>query len=230
MYHRSFLIIRPSCLINIVRIFWKSCCIYLSKIRIPSVIRSWFSYVIKTRPDKLSTGIRMISLCQNTCFCRFCPPACGRISKRRTLFILICQYRLLVREMINSAALNNRTRFTSINHPIWMLFMVFFIIIFSIIITNKLYNIRTFLSIFPWHIIGSQSNRSIFQRIISTYFCYKFFHPFFSFCAAHMGIINLISNTPHNQAWMISVSTNPAFYIFLIPLREKSCIIIGILR
>ena len=230
MYHGIFFIICPGCLIYIVGILGKACCVNLSEVRISGMIRRWLSNVIKACPDKLPAGIWMIPLCQNTCLCGFCAPACSGISKRRTLFILICQHRLLIRKMINSAALNNGTCLTAVNHPIRMLFMVFFIIIFSVIIANEFYDVRTFLRIFPWHVIRAQGNCSIFQRVMSLYFCHEFFYPFFPLFAAYMGIINLISNTPHNQAWMISVPSHPAFYIFLIPLWEKSCIVIRILR
>ena len=136
------------------------------------MIRSRLSDIVKSGPNKLSTGIRMFCFCLNTCFNRFCTPACCGISKSRTLLIFICQYRLAVWEMIDSTALYNRSSLTSINDPFRMIFMVVCIIFLSIVISGIFYDIRTFLCIFPRHIVRTNRHFGIVSWVVFSYFFY----------------------------------------------------------
>ena len=167
----------------------------------------------------------MVSFCQQAGFRRLCSPACGGVSQRRTLLIFIGQHRLLVREMVNSTALYNGPRLAAVKNPVRMFCMVFVVIFFSIIIACNFYNICTLLRIFPGHIIRTNGNGCILFRVIFLYFVHQYSGPLLALFT-DMGIINLISDTPENQTWVIPVSLHPGFYVPFIPLREKTGVII----
>ena len=131
--------------------------------------------------------------------------------------------------MIDSPALHDRSGFASVYHPVRMLGMVLFIILLRVIITRKLYNIRTFLRIFPGHIVRGKRHRRILQGIMTFY---QFLQVTGDFLPAlsRMGVINFIPDTPHQYTGMVSVLSDPAFHIPCRPFPEKPAIVIGCFR
>ena len=104
--------------------------------------------------------------------------------------------------------------------------MMLLVILFSIIITGKLHFVRTELRVFPRHIIGTDRNTCISAVIILLHEVTQPYRNLSSVCI-HMGIINFISNTEHDNTWMIPVTHHPAFHITFAPFLEKPCIIIS---
>ena len=104
--------------------------------------------------------------------------------------------------------------------------MMLFVILFSIIITGKLHFLRAMLCVFPRHIIGADRDTGILPVII---LLHQITQPYRNLTSVriHMGIINFVSNTEHDDTWVIPVTHHPAFHITFAPFLEKPCIIIS---
>ena len=220
-------VIGPFRLIDIVRVFRKARRIQLSEIGISGMVWGRLPNIIKSCPEELSAGKRVVPLSNHTCLGRFCPPAGRGIAKCRTLLIHIRQYGLAVRETIDFPALYRGSSLTSINDPVRMLLVVFVIIFLRIIITGHFYQIRTLLGVLPRHVVGTNGDFRIFTGIVDPYFTHQIFRNFLS-PFADVGIINLISDAPQDQAWMVPVPAHPARHIFRIPFWKEAPVIIWI--
>ena len=227
VHHRFFPIIRPCRLVNIIRILWKARRVQLPEIRAARMVRRRLPDKVKPAPYKLPAGIRMPQLGLNARFRRPGTPARRRVAKRRALLVHIGQHALAVRKMINAPALHDGSGLASINNPVRVLLMVLFIILFPIIIPGIFQDIRTFLCMLPWHVIGRNCNGRIAERVMF----FNFLHqnpaplpPLFT----DMRVINLIADAPHQKAWVIAVPAHPAFHVPLVPLWKKPGIIIWI--
>ena len=107
--------------------------------------------------------------------------------------------------------------------------MMLFVILFSIIITGKLDFLRTVLRVFPRHIIGADCDTGIPPVIIPLDQITQS-HRDLTPMRIHMGIVYFISNTEHDDTWMIPVTHHPAFHITFAPFLEKPRIIISSFR
>ena len=228
MDHGIFFPIRPFRTEDVVGVFGKSRRIHLSEIAVFRLIRGRLTDIVNGCPDELTTGIRGISVHSDTVFRIFRRPAGSTVAQRRTLFVRFDQIRPLQRKMIHPSALYHRGSLTSVDDPVRMLFMVFRIIFFRVVIARHFHDIRTFLGIFPGHIIGANGNRC---NIAIVPLSDRRDQPAGDLLtmSIRMGIRDLIANTPHDNRGMIAVSANPAAYILLHPFLEKSGIIIRIL-
>ena len=225
MHHRLPAIICPCRLPDVIGILRKARRINLTEIGILCMVGCRLANIVKTGPEKLAHGKGRISVYRNAVLHGSCSPAGNTVSKGRALLIILRQDPCLQREVIYTPALNDRGGFASVNHPIRVLLMMLLIILFGIIIACQLDQIRTFLCILPGHIIGPDGDSGISSRIIG-------FHqrlqlpgdllPVF----IHMGVVDLISDAPHDHTGVISVTAHPTLYISFMPLLEKSCIII----
>ena len=225
MHHRCLLIICPLRLIHIGLVFKKARRIDLSEVRILRMVRGRFPNIIKPGPDKLPHGKLRIPVGINTLLRGLCPPTGGSISESGTLLVIITQYRLGKRELINATALYRRTGLATVNVPIRMLLMMLFIAHFTIIISGILYKVRTLLRIFPRHIVGTDGHRCINKRVMLKHRFRQILCNLQAVCI-HVGIVNLVSDAPHEKGRMIPVTTYPACHIHPIPLLKKACIIV----
>ena len=228
MDHGIFFPIRPFRTEDVVGVFGKSRRIHLSEIAVFRLIGGRLTDIVNGCPDELTTGIRGISVHSDTVFRIFRRPAGSTVAQRRTLFVRFDQIRPLHRKMIHPSALYHRGSLTSVDDPVRMLFMVFRIIFFRVVIARHFHDIRTFLGIFPGHVIGTDRHRCHLPVIPLSDYCKEATGDLLSM-GIRMGIRNLVANAPHDNGRMIAVSADPAAYILLHPLLEKSGIIIRIL-
>ena len=229
MNHGIFFHICPLCAEEIVGIFRKSRCIHLPEIAVFRLIRCRFTDVVNGCPDELSTGIGGISIHNDTVFRIFGCPAGSTVAQSGALFVCFDQCRPIQREMIDAAALYDRRSLTSVNDPVRILFMVLFIIFFCIIISRQLHDICTFLSIFPWHIVRTDGHRCHITVVPLSNRGNEAFGDLLS-VGIRMSIRDLVANAPHDNRGVIAVPADPAAYILLHPILEKSGVIIWILR
>ena len=225
MHHRLPAIICPCRLPDVIGILRKARRINLTEIGILCMVGCRLANIVKTGPEKLSHGKGRISVYRNTVLHGSCSPAGNTVSKSRALLIILRQDPCLQWEVIYTPALNDRGGFASVNHPVRVLLMMLLIILFGIIIACQLDQIRTFLCILPGHIIGPDGDSGISSGIIGFHQRLQLpgdFLPVF----IHMGIVDLISDAPHDHTGVISVTAHPTLYISFMPLLEKSCIII----
>ena len=228
MDHGIFFPICPFRTENVIRIFGKSRRVHLSEIAVFRLIGSRLTDIVNSRPDELAAGIGSISVHNNTIFRIFCCPACGTVTQCGALLIRFDQGRPLQGKMIYAAALDYRRSFASVDDPVRIFFMMLFIIFFCVIIARHFHDVRTFLGIFPGHVIGTDRHRCHLPVIPLSDCCKEAAGDLLSM-GIRMGIRDLIANTPHDNGRMIAVSADPAAYILLHPFLEKSGIIIRIL-
>ena len=188
------------------------------------MIRSWLSDVVIACPNELAHGKLHISVLANAGLNAVSAPAGSAVSKRRALLIAVTENRNCEREMINAPALNNGIGLTSIDDPVRMLLVMLLIIILSVVVTCNLEDIRTFLRHLPRHIVRANCDSCIHKRIMQLNIGFEVPRYFLTSLAC-MSIVYLISDAPHDHRWMISVSSNPAGNISLVPLGEKSCVV-----
>ena len=110
--------------------------------------------------------------------------------------------------MINSTALNNRSRFTAVYHPIRVSGMVFLIKSFAVVIACKLENVCTLLTILPLHIVRAECHIAIALRVMKPY------EPFEPSCYLLTSLVsvcvkNLISHTPAYDRRAVPVTAHP---------------------
>ena len=126
--------------------------------------------------------------------------------------------------MVNAPALYDGGSFTSVNHPVGMFFMVCIVMVVAVIVTSQLYNIRTVLCALPGHIIGTDGNSCIFLGVMDKHISHQSFRQTHAFC--FMGIVNFVTDTPHDNGGMVSVPANPACHVLFCPFIEKSGVVV----
>ena len=110
--------------------------------------------------------------------------------------------------MINSAALNNRSRFASVYHPVRVSGVVFLIKSFTVVIACKLENISAFLTVLPLHIVRAECDIAVAIRVMEPNEpfepCRYLLTSLVSVC-----VKNLISNAPAYDRRAVSVTAHP---------------------
>ena len=110
--------------------------------------------------------------------------------------------------MIYSTALNNRSRFTAVYHPVRMFCVVLVIKSFTVVIACKLENISAFLTVLPLHIVRAECNIAVAIRVMEPY---EPFEPsrYLLTSLVSVCIKNLISHTPAYDRRAVSVTAHP---------------------
>ena len=131
--------------------------------------------------------------------------------------------------MIDSPALYNGRSLAAVNNPVRMLPVMLLIVLFRIIVTGDLHQIRTFTGIFPGHIIGSDRDAGISPGIITLHQLSQLPGQLLS-ALPGMGIIYFIPDAPQDHARMVAVPAYPRFHIPFMPFGKITPVIICILR
>ena len=110
--------------------------------------------------------------------------------------------------MINSTALNNRSRFTAVYHPVRMFCVVLVIKPLAVVIACKLEDISAFLTVLPLHIVRAECDIAVAIRVM------KFHKPFepsryLLTSLVSVSVKNLISHTPAYDRRAVSVTAHP---------------------
>ena len=189
------------------------------------MIRSRFPDIVYTAPDELPHAESALQVFRNHLLQVFSTPACIAVSQGTALQVCLTHYALFNREMINSPAAQHTGGFAPVDHPVRMFPVMLFIQVFSVIVSCDLYEIRTSLPAFPRHVIASERNRSVRFRIMGTHLVHQ--HPAdFGSAKVCMHIVNFISDRPHHNTRMNTVTPYPCGYIVLPAGREKASIIV----
>ena len=187
------------------------------------MIRSWLSDIVPACPDKLAGRKRTVPVICNYCLSVCAAPWSRTVSESWALAVAEGYQLQGIRKGIDSPALYSRTGFTSVNLPVGVFGMMFIIKSFKIIVAHDICKFCTFLGTFCHHIIWGNCNRRISFGI-------KFFYSLVkSLCdfktITHVGIVDLITNRPHDKTWMISSASYPGFYIAFAPFVKVVSII-----
>ena len=193
------------------------------------MVRGRLPDIIKARPQKLSHGKCRIPVNGNTVLQRPCAPAGDTVPKGRTLPVILRQNLRLKRKMIDSPALYNGRSLTAVNNPVRMFPVMLLIVLFRIVVTGDLHQIRTFTGIFPGHIIGSDRDAGISPGIVTLHQRSQLPGQLLS-ALPGMGIIYFIPDAPQDHTRMVAVPAYPRFHIPLMPFSKITPVIIRILR
>ncbi len=229
MHHGRFLRIRPLCPEHIIGILGKARRVDLPEIAVFCVIGRGLADIVKARPCKLPHAKLRVPIVRDTLLPASGAPAGSGIAEGGTLLILIGQKLLLQREFVDTPALYQGGSLAAVYHPVRVLLMLLCIVVLAVVVACHLQNVRTLSGILPGHVIGTDGDRRILLRVMLPDTAIQFPCDLLS-SLVRMGVIDFISDGPHEQGRVVSVPADPASHIPLVPLFEKTGVIIFRLR
>ena len=127
--------------------------------------------------------------------------------------------------MIDSPALHHGGSLGAVDAPVRMFGMLLVIEALAVIVACNFQNVRALPRILTSHVIGSNGDISIFIRVMQAHQAGQETGHLLS-PLVRVGVINLISDAPANDAGVIAVPTDPGRHVPPHPFGEESGIII----
>ena len=220
--HGSFC---PHGLIEIVAVLREPGRICLAEIAASGVVGGRLPDIIDPRPDELAQGPGCLQILKKHPSEILGSPAGTAVQKGGALKVLVGEDPFLHGEMVDSPALQQRSRFASVDHPVGVCLMVLLIVFLSIVIARKLNHFRASLGAFPGHIIAAEGHLGLCP-VVAAHLLHKKTCPFFPLLR-YIHIRDLITDGPEDHGGVSAVPADPGRHVLPPGLREKTGVVIG---
>ncbi len=227
MNHGVGFIIGPARLVDIIGVLFKSGRIHLAEVGVLGMVGRGFPDIVNTGPDELAKGEGGIPFRDDTGLRRPGAPTDGTVPQSGALFIIIGQQGFFKGKMVNPPALHDRPGLAPVDHPVGVLGVVLPVVFIPIIVAGDFHMLRAFLRILPRHVVGADGDLGVPLGVILTDIRRQHLCELLPSFGVRVGIIDLIANTPQQEAGVVPVPRHPAFYVLPGPFLEKPGVVIG---